>query len=236
MRLTTLFLIMWIPGEYAYALALLLFPLAMQAKGLVALHEDKKLPSAVIIVGTFELFGGLLLMGASTAPEPSAEFLPLYLQLITLAGYFLVVAMRVLVSSKEGSKHLQGPLWEGPKMVVACVVAYFCSVTALLNWPVAMMLALTHVPMLGMARPVKAKSVASWCLLPTMLISMPACWPMLLGAATGGASGSDVVLQWLRWYRLSGLLNVPLLCLVSIPAHLTSAFILISPTGPVKQL
>lgn len=222
-------------GEYAYSMVLLLFPLAMQAGRLPRLYKDKTLLRAVLIVGTFQGFGALLFLAASIAPEPSAEALYLYLNLVTLAGYLLVMAVRLFVYHRRSTGQLveKSTLpWEGSKMVIACLVAYFCCMTALLSWPVAAVLALTHVPMLVTAKPLRAASVASWCVLPFILFSMPACWTWLLGAATGrGSGGIAVMLQWLRWYRVSGLLNVPLLCLVSIPAHLTTAFVLISPQG-----
>lgn len=221
-------------GEYAYVMVLLLFPLAMQAGRLPRLYKDKTLLRALLIVGTFEGFGALLFLAASVAPEPSPEALYRYLNLVTIAGYVLVAAVRLFVYPRRpAGKLVEGSTlpWEGTKMVMACLVAYFCSVTALLSWPLAAVLALTHVPLFVMAKPLSAASVARSCvMLPFMLFSMPTCWPWLLGAATGRESGGiTVISQWLRWHRVSGLLNVPLLCLVSIPTHLTMFFVFISP-------
>lgn len=229
-------------GEYAYAMVLLLFPLAMQAGRLPRLYKDNTLLSAVLIVGTFEGFGALLLLAASLAPQLSAETLRWYLNVATLMGNLLVLAVRVLVHPRRSTSprrisDTSAPLrWEGPKMVIACTMAYFCSVTALLNWPLATLLALTHGPMVVMAKPFRLANPGSWCALPFMLFSMPACWPLLLGAATGRVSGGiEVILQWLRWHGVSGLMNVPLLCLLSIPAHLTVVFVLISPQGVTRK-
>lgn len=188
----------------------------------------------MLTVATFEAFGALLLLGASIAPEPSSDALYRYLQLATLLGYLLVIALKLLVcSGQKTTRDAETELaqWEGPGMVVACFVGYLCSMTALLSWPVAAILALTHVPMLVMASPLRAKSLAGWGILPLMLVSLPACWPWLLGFASGGGfdAGIATMLLWFRWYRLSGLLNLPLLCLVSFPAHLTAAFISIGP-------
>lgn len=223
-------------------MVLLLFPLAMQAGRLPRLYRDNTLFGAVLIVGTFEGFGALLLLAVSLAPQVSAEVLRWYLNVATLMGYLLVVAVRLLVHPRRSTSprlvsETNAPLqWEGPIMVIACIMAYFCSVTALLNWPLAALLALTHGPMVVMAKPLRLSNPGSWCTLPCMLFSMPACWPLLFGAAAGrGSGGVEVILQWLRWYRVSGLMNVPLLCLLSIPAHLTAVFVLISPQGARKK-
>lgn len=215
-------------GEYAYALVLLLVPLALQGRRLTALNEDKKLLSAVLIVGTFEAFGALLLWIASAWPEPSEDALAVFLNVADVAGYLLILAVSMCVP-KQAVRRQGRPFWEGPKTVMACLVAYSCSVTALLSWQVAAVLALTHVPLLSIVRPFRAKSWYSWCMALAMFVSSPARWSPILGLVTAQASGTGVVLQWLRWFRLSGLLNVPLMCLVAMPAHLTVAFVLFAP-------
>lgn len=215
-------------GEYAYALVLLLVPLALQGRRLVALNEDKQLLGAVLVVGTFQMFGALLLWLASVWPEPSAETLAVYLQVIDLAGYALILLIGATGLTKT-AKRTRRPFWEGPKMVMSCLVGYSCTVTALLSWQVAAVIALTHVPLLTVVRPFQRKSFTSWCMALAMTISSPAQWSMVLGWMTAHASGTGVMLQWLRWFRLSGLLNVPLMCFVSMPVHLTVAFVLFAP-------
>lgn len=215
-------------GEYAYALVLLLVPLALQGRRLVTLNEDKQLLGAVLVVGVFQVFGALLLWLASAWPEPSAEKLAVYLQVIDLAGYALILLL-CAIGPPKAVKRNRRPFWEGPKMVMSCLVGYSCTVTALLSWQVAAVIALTHVPLLTMVQPFQRKSVASWCMALAMAISSPAQWSMVLGWVTARASGTGVMLQWLRWFRLSGLLNVPLMCFVSMPVHLTVAFVLFAP-------
>lgn len=186
----------------------------------------------MLIIGTFKAFGALLLWAASAWREPSEEALAVCLKVIVLAGYLLMLAVRVSVSTR-GTEGLKCPSWEGPKTVMACVLAYYCSVTALLSWQVAAVLALTHVPLLAMARPFKRSSVSSWCVTLAMALSSPARWASLLSLVTAHSSGTGVILQWLRWFQLAGLLNVPLMCLVSLPVHLTVAFVLLTPESQV---
>lgn len=219
-------------GEYAYALALLLVPLAVQGRRLTALNQDKMLLRAVLIVGTFEAFGALLLWAASTWPEPLEGTLSTFLEVVGLAGCLLVLAVRKSVSTVT-TKKLQRPPWEGPQTVMACVVAYFCSVTALLNWPVAAVLALTHVPLLALASPLQGRSVSNFLMAAAMVMSSPGRWASILNLVSAHASGTSVLLRWLRWFRLSGLVNVPLMCLVSIPVHLTVALVLFAPQSQV---
>lgn len=215
-------------GEYAYALALLLVPLAVQGRRLTALNQDNMLLRAVLIVGTFEAFGALLLWVASSWPEPLEGTLSIFLEVVGLAGCLLVLAVRKSASTVT-TKKLQRPPWEGPKTVMACVVAYFCSVTALLNWPVATVLALTHVPLLALASPLQGRSVSSFLMAAAMVMSSPGRWASILNLVAAHASGTSVLLRWLRWFRLSGLVNVPLMCLVSIPVHLTVALVMFAP-------
>lgn len=214
-------------GEYAYALVLLLIPLALQGRRLSTLNEDKSLKMAVLVVAAFEVFGALLLCAASAWPEPSEEALGVYLKVADLAGYILVFGLRVYMPKKPGDQK-RFPGWVGPKTVMACVLGYSCTVTALLSWQVAAMLALIHVPLLIAVRPFQAKSLSSWCMALGMMLSSPAQWSLILGGATANASGTRVMLRWLRLFRLSGLLNLPLICLVSMPTHLTVAFVLFS--------
>jgi len=176
-------------------------------------------------VATFETFGALLLWIASTWPEPSEEALGAYLKAADLAGYLLVLIVRVCVS-RQDFKQQRLPFWVGPKTVMACVLGYSCTVTGLLSWQVAAVLALTHVPLLAMVRPFQRNHSSSWFMALGMILGSPACWTSVLGWATAHSTGTGVVLQWLRLFRLSGLLNLPLMCLVSMPAHLTIAFIL----------
>lgn len=183
---------------------------------------------AVLIVGTFEAFGLLLLWAASSWPEPSEEALAVYLKAADFIGYLLVMAVCTCVSSQAG-RRIWCTLWEGPKAVMACILAYSCSVTALLSWQIATVLALTHVPLIMMARPFKPKSVFSWCLAIGMVISSPAQWASWFDLVTTHTLGLRVLIQWSRWFRLSGLLNVPFMCLVTIPTHLVVAFVLFSP-------
>lgn len=221
-------------GEYAYALALLLVPLAVQGRRLTTLYQDSMLLRAVLVVGTFEAFGALLLWAASSWREPQEDVLSTFLEVVGLAGYLLVFAVRKSASTVAvTSKKMQRPPWEGPKTVMACVVAYFCSVTALLNWPVAAVLALTHVPLLAMARPFQGRSVSSLLMAAAMVMSSPGRWASILSLVAAHASGTSVLLRWLRWFRLSGLVNVPFMCLVSIPVHLTVALIMFAPQSHV---
>lgn len=220
-------------GEYAYALALLLVPLAVQGRRLTALSQDKMLLRAVLIVGTFEAFGALLLWVASSWPEPLEGTLSAFLEVVGLAGCLLVLAVRKSVST-VATKKPQRPPWEGPKTVMACVVAYFCSVTALLNWPVATVLALTHVPLLALASPLKGRSVSSFFMAAAMIMSSPGRWASILNLVAAHSSGTSVLLRWLQWFRLSGLVNVPLMCLVSIPVHLTVALVMFAPQSQVN--
>ncbi|CAM9185558.1 unnamed protein product [Ectocarpus sp. 13 AM-2016] len=214
-------------GEYAYALVLLLVPLALQGRRLSALNGDKTLPTAVLVVATFEVFGALLLWIASAWPEPSETALGVYLKVADLAGYLLVLAV-YLCSPRQAGRSQRFATWVGPKTVMSCVLGYACSVTALLSWQVAAVLALTHVPLILAVRPFQGKRLSSWCMAFGMIVSSPARWSSVLGWATARASGTSVVLRWLRLYRLSGLLNLPLMCLVSMPAHLTIAFVLLN--------
>lgn len=215
-------------GEYAYALVLLLIPLALQGRRLSTLNADKTLLVGVLIVATFEAFGALLLWITSAWPEPSEEELGVYLKVADLAGYLLVLVVRVCVP-KEASSQQRHPCWVGPKTVMACVLGYSCCVTALLSWQVAAIVALTHVPLLVAIRPFEGKQLSSWFMALGMILSSPARWSSVLGWVTAHASGTGVVLRWLRLFRLSGLLNLPLMCLVSMPAHLTVAFVLFTP-------
>lgn len=213
-------------GEYAYALVLLLIPLALQGRRLSTLHGDKTLVTAVLVVATFEVFGALLFCAASAWPEPSEEALGAYLKVADVAGYMLVFGVRACVP-RQPSNQQRLPGWVGPKTVMACVLGYSCTVTALLSWQVAAVLALVHVPLLVAVGPLR-KSVISWGMVLGMIISSPAQWSSVLGWATAHASGTSVVLRWLRMFRSSGLLNLPLMCLVSMPTHLTIAFVLLS--------
>lgn len=215
-------------GEYAYALVLLLVPLALQGRRLATLNADKTLLNGVLVVATFEAFGALLLWMTYAWPEPSEESLGVYLKIADLAGYVLVLVVRFCVPKKAGS-HQRHPWWVGPKTVMACMLGYSCSVTGLLNWQVATVLALTHVPLLVAIRPFEGKQLSSWFMALGMVVSSPARWSSVLGWATANASGTSIVLRWLRLFRLSGLLNLPFMCLVSMPAHLTVAFVLFTP-------
>lgn len=207
---------------------LLLVPLALQGRRLSALNGEKKLLTGVLVVATFEAFGAMLLWIASTWPEPSEEALGKYLKLADLAGYLLVLlALRVCASKQENDQQ-RLPSWVGPKTVMACVLGYSCSVTALLSWQVAAVLAITHVPLLVVIRPFQGKRLSSWCMALGVVVSSPACWSSVLGWVTAHGSGTSVLLRWLRLFRLTGLLNLPLICLVSMPAHLTIAFVLLS--------
>lgn len=217
-----------IKGEYAYALVLLLIPLAMQGRRLTALNEDNTLLSAVLVVGAFEVFGAIVLLIASAWQEPTEEALGVYLGVIDVAGYLVVLAVRACVPTPP-MKGLNVPSWEGPKTVMACLLGYSCTVTALLSWQLAAIMALLYVPLLVMARPFKKRSVSSWCMVLAMIVSSPARWSSILGCLTAYSSGTGVVLQWLRWFRLSRLLNLPLMCLVLMPAHLTIAFVIYTP-------
>lgn len=215
-------------GEYAYALVLLLVPLALQGRRLSTLNRDKKLLTGVLVVVTFEAFGAVLLWVASTGPEPSEEALAKYLKFADLVGYLLVfLAVRMCASNQEKDEQ-RLPSWAGPKTVMACVLGYSCSVTALLSWQVAAVLAITHVPLLVAIRPFQWKRLSSWCMALGMVVSSPACWSSVLGWATAHGLGTSVLLRWLRLFRLTGLLNLPLMCLVAMPAHLTVAFVLLS--------
>lgn len=215
-------------GEYAYALVLLLVPLALQGRRLSTLKAEKTLLTGVLVVATFEAFGALLLWIAYAWPEPSEEALGVYLNIADLAGYLLVLAVRAFVP-KEASGQQRHPRWVGPKTVMACMLGYSCSVTGLLSWQVAAVLALTHVPLLVAVRPFRGKHLSSWLMALGMIVSSPARWSSVLGWATAHASGTGIMLRWLRLFRLSGLLNVPFMCLVSMPAHLTVAFVLLTP-------
>lgn len=212
-------------GEYAYALVLLLVPLALQGRRLSTLNRDNTLLRGVLVVATFEIFGAFLLWAASTWPEPSEEALGAYLKVAHLAGYLLVLMVRVCVSKQEINQQ-RLPCWVGPKTVMACVLGYSCSVTALLSWQVAAVLALTHVPLLVMVRPFQRHHSSSWFMALGMIMGSPVCWSSALGWATAHGTGMGILLRWLRLFRLSGLLNFPLMCLVSMPAHLTIAFVL----------
>lgn len=215
-------------GEYAYALVLLLVPLALQGRRLSALNRDNKLLTGVFVVATFEAFGAMLLWVASAWPEPSEEALGRYLKVADLAGYLLVLLAVRMCASKQDERQQRLPSWVGPKTVMACVLGYSCSVTALLSWQVAAVLAITHVPLLVAIRPFQGKRLSSWCMALGMVVSSPACWSPVLGWASAHRSGTSVLLRWLRLFRLAGLLNLPLMCLVSMPAHLTVAFVLLS--------
>lgn len=207
---------------------LLLVPLALQGRRLATLNADKTLVTGVTAVAIFEAFGALLLWIAYACPEPSEEALGIYLNIADLAGYLLVLAVRAFVP-KEASSQQRHPWWVGPKTVMACVLGYSCSVTGLLSWQVAAVLALTHVPLLIAVRPFEGKHLSSWLMALGMMVSSPARWSSLLGSATAHASGTGIVLRWLRLFRSSGLLNMPFMCLVSMPAHLTVAFVLLAP-------
>ncbi|CAM9269215.1 unnamed protein product, partial [Hapterophycus canaliculatus] len=214
-------------GEYAYALVLLLIPLALQGRRLSMLNGDKTLVASVLVVATFEVFGALLLCAASAWPEPSEEALGLYLKVADLAGYILVFGIRQWVP-RQPSNQRRLPDWVGPKTVMACVLGYSCTVTALLSWQVAAILALIHVPGLLAVRPFQGSSFSSWVIGLGMILSSPAQWSTVLGWATAQASGASVMLRWLRLFRLCRLMHLPLLCLVSMPTHLTIAFVLLS--------
>lgn len=207
---------------------LLLVPLALQGRRLSTLNRDKKLLTGVLVVATFEAFGAILLWIASAWPEPSEEALGKYLKLVDLAGYLLVLLAVRVCASKQESDQQRLPPWAGPKTVMACLLGYSCSVTALLSWQVAALLAITHVPLLVAIRPFQWKCLTSWCMALGMVVSSPACWSSVLGWATAHGSGTNVLLRWLGLFRLTGLLNLPLMCLVSMPAHLTVAFVLLS--------
>lgn len=207
---------------------LLLVPLALQGRRLPTLNGDKKLLTGVLVVATFETFGAMLLWVASAWPEPSEEALARYLTLADLAGYILVLLAVRICASKPETDQQRLPSWVGPKTVMACVLGYWCSVTALLSWQVAAVLAITHVPLLVVIRPFQGKRLSSWCLALGMVVSSPVCWSSVLGWATAHGSGTGVLLRWLRLFRLTGLLNLPLICLVSVPAHLTIAYVLFS--------
>lgn len=218
-----------LPGEYAYALILLLVPLVVEARGLVGPEKEKTPLRAVLLVSIFELYGVILLLGASASTKLSATSVKYYLVAATLGGYLLVVGIMATMH-----RHGVACSWEGPKMVMACVAGYSFCLTALRSWPLATLFAVSHVPMLTMARPFKASSWISWCVLLSMLTSLPVSWPPSLAWLTRTSSGGAVVLGWIRWYQLSGVVNLPLLCLVSIPAHLTATFVLLSPTAETK--
>lgn len=207
---------------------LLLVPLALQGRRLSTLHADKTLVTGVLVVATFEAFGALLLWMAHAWPEPSEEALGVYLKIADLAGYILVLAVRICVP-KDVSSQQRLPLWVGPKTVMACLLGYSCSVTGLLSWQVAAVLALTHVPLLVAIRPFDGQHLSSWCMALGIIASSPARWSSVLGWATAHPSGTGIVLRWLRLFRLSGLVNLPFMCLVSMPAHLTVAFVLFTP-------
>ena len=149
-------------------------------------------------------------------------------------GYLLVLGVRAYVLPLGGEKNRHA-LWEGPKALMACLLAYSCSVTGLLSWQIATLLAFTHVPLLMMALPFKATSVYSWFMAFAMVVSSPARWASWLGIVTSQSSGTSIILQWVRWFQLSGLLNVPFMCLVSVPVHLTVAFVLFSTDSVSKR-
>ncbi|CAM9625355.1 unnamed protein product [Scytosiphon promiscuus] len=214
-------------GEYAYALVLLLIPLALQGRRLSALKEGGSLVSAVLIVAAFQIFGAVLLCAAYAWPEPSAKALGVHIKVADIVGYMVVFGVRACVP-RESSNQKRLPAWVGSKTVMACVLGYSCTVTALLSWHVAAILALIHVPLLVAVRPFQRKSLSSWCMALGMIISSPAQWSSILGWAMAHASGTSVMLRWLQLFRLSGLLNLPLMCLVSMPTHLTIAFVLLS--------
>lgn len=179
-------------------------------------------------MATFGAFGGMLLWAASAWREPSEEALGRGVILADLAGYLLVLLAVRMCASKQDTEQQQLPSWVGPKTVMACVLGYSCSVTALLSWQVAAVLAITHVPLLVMIRPFQGKRLSSWFMALGTVASSPACWSSVVGWATAHGSGTSVLLRWLRLFRLTGLLNWPLMCLVSMPAHLTIAFVLLS--------
>lgn len=191
----------------------------------MAPYKEKTPLRAVLLVSIFELYGAMLLLGASASTKVSATSVPHYLVAATLGGYLLVVGMMATMRRRG-----VGCSWEGPKMVMACVAGYSFALTGLRNWPLAALLAISHVPMLAMARPFKSSSWMSWFALLSMLTSLPVIWPSTLAWLTRTSSGGAVILGWIRWLQLSGVVNVPLLCLVSIPAHLTATFVLLSPS------
>lgn len=215
-------------GEYAYALVLLLVPLALQGRRLSTLNRDKMLLTGVLVVATFETFGAMLLWIASAWSEPSEEALGIYLKLADLAGYLLVLLAVRMCASKQEKNQQRLPSWVGPKTVMACVLGYSCSVTALLSWQVAAVLAITHVPLLVMIHPFQGERFSSWCMALGTVASSPVCWSSVLGWVTAHCSGTSVLVRWLRLFSLTGLFNLPLICLVSMPAHLTVAFVLLS--------
>lgn len=203
-------------------------PLVLQGRRLSKLNSERKLLAGVLVVATFEAFGAMLLWVASAWPGPSEEALGRYIKVADLAGYLLVLLAVRICASKQENDQQRLPAWVGPKTVMACLLGYSCAVTALLSWQVAAVLAITHVPMLVVVRPFKVKLLSSWCMVIGMVASSPTCWSSMLGWVTAHGSGTSVLLRWLRLFRLSGLLNWPLMCLVSIPAHLTIAFVLLT--------
>lgn len=212
-----------IAGEYAYSLVLLLLPLAIQAKGLMALCRDGHLVSATLVVGTFVVFGVMLLLALSKCQELAPALVGRCFHAANLAGHALVMLTHVVMSGFGGKCS-----WGGPKSVMACVVAYSLAVTALLSWPLAALLAIFQVPMLTLSRPLPSLFRGGPYLL---MMSLVCAWAFLVPLVNGNGDG-DVLANWIRWYNLAGLINLPLLCLVFVPAHLTTAFVLSSPPGP----
>ncbi|CAM9679440.1 unnamed protein product, partial [Discosporangium mesarthrocarpum] len=214
-------------GEYAYALGLLLLPLAVQASKLVSPKPSISLQHAVLVVGCLEAFGLLIFGAAVTAPELPASTLTLLLYGVTAVGYLLVAVM--LWASRESGRT---QAWEGPKAAAACLLLYVLIVTALLNWSLALIVTLTHVPVLVIVRPLHPRTPQFWAMLVVLGAATPPCLLWLLGIMTGYGNGHTVLLRWLRGYMMSGLMNLPMVCLVSIPVHLMGVYVLFSLQWP----
>lgn len=193
---------------------------------------ERKLFRAVLIVSIFHAFGALVLWLSSAWPEPSEQVLGVSLVVLDLVGYLLILGIHAYFC-RQDTQSRQLAIWEGPRAVMSCLLAYSCSVTALLSWQVAAVVAMTHVPLLIIVCPLERKSVFSWCTVFAMLVTSPACWSLLVGYLTH-TSRMGTILGWLRWFRLSGLFNVPLMCMVLMPVHLTIALVMAAPHTEVN--